>query len=88
MARHFNGSYSVRAGYHGVRKNQPGVSGWFCSQGHWNPSTELVDERASGGFVYQKKVTVCKQCAAQQARALDAATPQSVKTQSDNTPRQ
>ena len=72
MARHFNGSYSVRAGYHGVRKTQPGVSGWFCQNGHWNPNTELVDERTSGGIVHQQTVTTCKQCATQQGRAPGA----------------
>ena len=30
-----------------------------------NPSFELVDGRAKGGFVHREKVTTCKQCAAQ-----------------------
>ena len=71
MARHFNGVYSVRAGYHGVRKSGGAINinsdFWTCENGHRNPAFELVDERATGGFVYRKKVTACKQCAADQA---------------------
>jgi hypothetical protein len=29
---------------------------------HRNPKFELVDERASGGFVHRQQVTICRQC--------------------------
>lgn len=68
----FNGTYSYRAGYHGVRKSGGAAINinsdfWTCANGHRNPSFELVDDRAKGGFVHREKVTACKQCAAQQS---------------------
>lgn len=65
MTRHFNGAYSVRAGYHGARNKSGvtvGIDLWYCEKGHCNPSTELIDERATGGFVHRQRVTKCKVC--------------------------
>jgi len=71
----FNGTYSFRSGYHGVRKSASGINissdFWTCPNGHRNSSFELVDDRAKGGFVHREKVTTCKQCAAQQSFAAD-----------------
>jgi len=61
MARHFNGAYSVRAGYHGVRKSRPSAY-WSCSQGHINEKQRLIDERGKGGFVHAEQVRECSQC--------------------------
>lgn len=73
----FNGTYSYRAGYHGVRKSTSAINinsdFWTCANGHRNPKFELVDERSRGGFVHKQAVTSCKQCAAQLRRAVDAA---------------
>jgi hypothetical protein len=66
MTRHFNGVYSVRAGYHGVRKSGGAINinsdFWTCENGHRNPKFELVDDRASGGSVHRQQVKTCKQC--------------------------
>jgi hypothetical protein len=66
MTRHFNGVYSVRSGSHGARKTSGAISinsdFWTCENGHRNPKFELVDERASGGFVHRQQVTICRQC--------------------------
>ena len=73
----FNGTYSFRSGYHGVRKSASAINinsdFWTCANGHRNPKFELVDERSIGGFVHRQQVVSCKQCAAQQLRAVDAA---------------
>ena len=84
MAR-FNGSYSFRPGYHGVIKSSGASINinsdfWTCANGHKNPSFELVDDRAKGGFVHREKVTTCKQCAAQHGVHL---TPRHAATESD-----
>lgn len=67
MTRHFNGAYSVRAGYHGPRKSGGNVAIdlWHCENGHCNPATDLIDERARGGFVHRQRVTKCKVCQAE-----------------------
>jgi hypothetical protein len=35
---------------------------WTCESGHLNLDRKLIDERASGGFCYEVKVTACEQC--------------------------
>ena len=66
----FNGSYSVRSGYHGVRKSVSGINinsdFWIWANGDRNPKFELVDERSVGGCVHRQQVASCKQCAAKQ----------------------
>jgi hypothetical protein len=64
--RHFNGAYSVRAGYHGVRKTtrNVGLDFWVCENGHTNPDSVLVDDRDSGGFTHRERLTECQQCGA------------------------
>jgi len=74
----FNGTYSYRAGYHGARKSSGAAINinsdfWTCANGHRNSNFELVDDRAKGGFVHREKVTICKQCAAQQSVRLESA---------------
>lgn len=61
MARHFNGAYSVRAGYHGPRKRQSSAF-WTCSQGHINPKARIIDERDKGGFAFSEQVRECERC--------------------------
>jgi len=65
VGRHFNGAYSVRSGYHGAHKRQPdcpALDAWACSQGHINPTTQLIDERNVGGFAHSKQVRECQRC--------------------------
>jgi len=61
MSRFFNGSYSVRPGYHGARKSAGSGVG-SCPEGHIYSLTEIVDNRASGGSCYRRKITECPRC--------------------------
>lgn len=64
MARYFNGSYSVRAGYHGhgARKSSLSTGLLTCPVGHVYSGTETVDERATGGCCYKRAVKECPVC--------------------------
>jgi hypothetical protein len=65
MARYFfNGSYSVRAGYHGhgARKSSLSTGLLTCPVGHVYSGTETVDERATGGCCYKRAVKECPLC--------------------------
>lgn len=61
---------------------------WFNKRNRTTAADLIAMYRGLGYTDEQIKAEMLKIKAAQQAHALDAATPQSVKTQSDNTPRQ
>jgi hypothetical protein len=35
---------------------------WVCACGHTNLDRRLIDERATGGFCFEAKVTTCEKC--------------------------